>query len=789
MILTKLHLENFKKQKSYEIEFGEGLIGIVGKNGSGKSTIFEAILFALYGEFKQRGYKETIRHTNSSTKEPIIVELEFEFDTICYKVRRELRGKMMSAKASFLKNSELISTGVKEVTQSVIELTKMSKEAFLHTLFASQKELTSLSNLKNEDRKKMIRKLLGLEKIDFIEKELILRSRELKRDIGSFSEVLLSDEDIELKNKQIQDFQITKEEQEKILKEDSKELEQLKTQEMDVKNSLKILNKTKEDKQKLFSKIELIKNSITNQTTNKESILKELTNLELKKSELKELKHIKTDYLELQKQLKEQDNLKECFLRLEGLKKEQVQLKEQSKKSKMEIENLEKDSEILENINLEFKKLDKDLAEITKEILEQQELENKISSEISSEKKMIKDIDTKISTLEKLGKDSPCPTCTRILLDEYDNVINSLKSIVEDTHKKNLITLKAKLETVKTEKEKLELHKKQLDKELKEVSTKIALIRNKQDSLTKEKNYFKQLEEKNLKNTQEILKLTQYNYNEELHKNIKKEYIDLEPKYQYVLSLETVLDRENELKVKLQQIEKDLVELNDSKLTKDKEYNEIKYDSLEHQEEEKKHLELQKEKEDKTTKINNIRISITKIDGDIKVIKSTLIENSKQLSKVEIKKEDLKEYEKIKLSLSEFKTNLNEKITPRISAKASSMYSQITKGKYQHIEVDNEFDFFIYEDGKKYPIERFSGGEIDLANLVLRIAISKTLTELNGATSMGFLAFDEVFGSQDETRRVEILDIFHTIKEQYRQIFLITHEIEMKDMFESLIEL
>ncbi|OHE11350.1 MAG: hypothetical protein A2525_03920 [Sulfurimonas sp. RIFOXYD12_FULL_36_11] len=117
------------------------------------------------------------------------------------------------------------------------------------------------------------------------------------------------------------------------------------------------------------------------------------------------------------------------------------------------------------------------------------------------------------------------------------------------------------------------------------------------------------------------------------------------------------------------------------------------------------------------------------------------------------------------------------------------MYSQITKGKYQNIEVSNDFDFFIYDDGKKYPIERFSGGEVDLANLVLRIAISKTLTELSGASSIGFLAFDEVFGSQDESRRMEILEAFHTIKEQYRQIFLISHEMEIKEMFERVVEL
>ena len=206
MILCKLKLENFKKYSYYSMEFNQGLIGIIGKNGSGKSTIFEAILFALYGELKNKGYKEVIRNANATTKDAVVVELDFEFEGIEYRVSREFRGKALSANAKFYKTDELITTGAKEVTASIINLTKMSKDAFLHTLFASQKELTSLSSLKNEDRKKMIRKLLGLEKIDFIEKELVEKSRELKREIAAFAEVLLSDEEVQSKTEHIQEY-------------------------------------------------------------------------------------------------------------------------------------------------------------------------------------------------------------------------------------------------------------------------------------------------------------------------------------------------------------------------------------------------------------------------------------------------------------------------------------------------------------------------------------------------------------------------------------------------------
>lgn len=43
MHLNKLFMHNFKKFRRAEVEFQDGLTGIVGGNGAGKSTIVEAI--------------------------------------------------------------------------------------------------------------------------------------------------------------------------------------------------------------------------------------------------------------------------------------------------------------------------------------------------------------------------------------------------------------------------------------------------------------------------------------------------------------------------------------------------------------------------------------------------------------------------------------------------------------------------------------------------------------------------------------------------------------------------
>ena len=788
MILTNLKLENFKKYTNFEIAFESGLIGIIGKNGAGKSTIFEAILFALYGELKSKGDKEVVRNSTASSKDAVIVELNFEFDTIEYKVVREFRGKELKANAKLYKNSELITTGAKEVTTSIVNLTKMSKDAFVHTLFASQKELTSLSNSKPEERKKMIRKLLGLEKIDFVEKELIEKSRELKREIGAFAEVLLSAEDISIKKEYIVEYTKQSQEIQKDISTRTTLLDSTKIEEQTIKQELELYTKTKEQKQNLHARCELLKNSIKSHQVNQDKLSNDLNNLNSKQTELRGLQSIKEEYISLHESIKEQEKLKEFHIRKEGLILEQNELREQYKKAKETISLLEFETKEHKELVEKEKALEQKLESIKQTLLQIQTQEKTLLQEIAGEQKLISDISKKIENITNLGRESNCPTCTRPLLDEYDNVILSLEHIVKTTQKEKIDKASINLEEIQKNKEQIEESQKAYIKEHFELSKAINLIESKNRDLTIQKEHFEKVTQKGVKNKAELAKLEIYSYDNTIHEQLLLKQKELKTKYEYVLSLETMLKRVDSIKQELQTSIQNQDKYNLELLQKDLEFQAIKYDEVKHQEKIKQYDEVQSQKDSLTAVINELKVKIATIQGQIKTIQESLNNNEIQLSKVQTKKDDLNDYEKIKISLSEFKTKLNSKVAPRISDIASTMYAQITKGKYQHIEVSNDFDFYIYDEGKKYPIERFSGGEIDLANLVLRIAISKTLSELSGASSVEFLAFDEVFGSQDEARRMEILEAFHTIKEQYRQIFLISHEMEIKEMFERVVE-
>lgn len=121
------------------------------------------------------------------------------------------------------------------------------------------------------------------------------------------------------------------------------------------------------------------------------------------------------------------------------------------------------------------------------------------------------------------------------------------------------------------------------------------------------------------------------------------------------------------------------------------------------------------------------------------------------------------------------------RIRPLLESRTSQLLSLVTDGRYSVVELDEDYNIFIYDGNEKFRIQRFSGGEQDVFNLCLRIAISQIVADRSGG-EINFIALDEIFGSQDVERRENILKIFTGLSSQFRQIFLITHIEEVKDM-------
>lgn len=165
MHLNKLFMRNFKKFRRAEVEFQDGLTGIVGGNGSGKSTIVEAIAWSLYGSRASSIKKDFIRNSLAGEGDPVEVKLSLSLGKRELEIYRSMKGKNMIPEASLLLDGQRIAAGTKEVDQRLEDILKISYQDFMKTFYARQKDLDNLLKEGGMGKREYLLKLLGLEDI------------------------------------------------------------------------------------------------------------------------------------------------------------------------------------------------------------------------------------------------------------------------------------------------------------------------------------------------------------------------------------------------------------------------------------------------------------------------------------------------------------------------------------------------------------------------------------------------------------------------------------------------
>ncbi|HET6399089.1 MAG TPA: SbcC/MukB-like Walker B domain-containing protein, partial [Candidatus Thermoplasmatota archaeon] len=133
--------------------------------------------------------------------------------------------------------------------------------------------------------------------------------------------------------------------------------------------------------------------------------------------------------------------------------------------------------------------------------------------------------------------------------------------------------------------------------------------------------------------------------------------------------------------------------------------------------------------------------------------------------------------------LEAFRDHLVARVGPAVGAEASRLLALFSGGRYQEMLLDAEYEVYVTDNGVRYTLERFSGGEADLAYLALRLAVSRLLAERSG-TELRFLALDEVFGSLDRERREHVAVALRGLGALYSQVLVISHLEGLEDALE-----
>jgi exonuclease SbcC len=138
--------------------------------------------------------------------------------------------------------------------------------------------------------------------------------------------------------------------------------------------------------------------------------------------------------------------------------------------------------------------------------------------------------------------------------------------------------------------------------------------------------------------------------------------------------------------------------------------------------------------------------------------------------------------------LAEFRNTVVASVGPRLAQQAAELFGELTDHDYDELLVDPEtFGLQISDGGRVFDLDRFSGSEVDLANLALRVAISEHVRFQSGG-SVGLLVLDEVFGPLDEERKTRMLDALERLRGRFRQVLVVTHDNEIKEQLPNAIE-
>ena len=686
MILKTLVLRNYRKFKQIVVEFPDGVTGVIGLNGAGKSTIFEAISWVLYGPVAARTSADQIKREGAETSEPCRVELEFVFEDDQYRIVREMTGKNLNASATATVNGNIAASGAETVSKFVQKKLGMDFKSFFTSIFAKQKELNALSTMNASERRPLILKMLGIDALDEVVKEI----RSDKRHKSSLIEKLSLD-------------LVDKTGKDKI------EKYKAETGELNEKQKVMVLSikQVKEKIQTFKKELETLEKKYKNSKNEYEKI-------NLRKEQLGEQKTLFENKGKLQEQIKELQN---------KIGKRQASLEEQQK----ELKGFGDIAKEIKNVEERMDKTDKEIEEIIK-------IKERKKTLITSLNKSIREIDSKRKNIEKMGPDASCPTCDRVLGDQHDQLLKKFDEEKNDKNKeieifsKDILIEQEKYEKTFRERQALEKKRDYLQKQQRKKERIDTTIRNTSIELEREK---KEIEDKE----KQKAKIGEVEFDLKEYEAVKNQVKGLYSKYQSMLDL---LGEKKD-------------QLGSAK------------------------LELEKKEGEKKLIISKIKTLHEKMD-ELKEFKKRItnekrnVQNLKMLSDV----------------MSSFRSHLISRIRPALSLYASDFFSRLTDGKYQEIDIDENYNLMVYDGGNPYEIERFSGGEEDLANLCLRLAISEVITERAGGL-FNFIILDEIFGSQDMIRRQNIMKALNSLSSKFRQIFLITHIEDIKNYMENII--
>ena len=809
-----------------------GIFLITGDTGAGKTTIFDSISFALFGEVSGSNRPvPSVRSDFADNDTETFVELEFTHKNKKYKIRRnpayertKKRGEgttKTSADASLEYDDKVIS-GTKNVDIKIEEILGINSKQFKQISMLAQGEFLKILFAESKDRTEIFRRIFDTDIYNQIARRLADKTRIAKAELEQLkdyfainsSNIVWKDviqsvqpKDVnelfiqEILEKLQQEIKVNSEQFGKCQEQISKQSDENSKMEKEIliQKSQEIINKIlpKEDKKKELEK----------EISQKQKVLQDISEkIELGKKKEEKFKQI-LELIEIIKvQFQKYSELKDGKTELEDkIKKLQVIIKEKKKK-KIASENAQK-------IEAEWEKLSTEVLEKEKEFFREQ-------AGILA---------------EKLKENEPCPVCgslhhpnlaikskSVLTKEELDNLKEkeekSRKILTDATNK--VTEINSKIETLIKEfgekpdvelynkkyaeiSEKLEKAYNQLNDNYKQIMLKDIVIESFEydifkekitNKISKEREEFLKLQtqqEENKKQIDELLQKKEKAQND--YQNTLKE-LGFENEEQYKKSVLNNLQIEifsKEIEkyktdvtinaTKLEEIQKEIKGFEKVDLTaKIQEFNNKKQE-LENMR--KQQMEYHRIFENNNRILVDLQTNSKKLDSKIKEF--TMVEDLSKIANGTVYGKRRIEFEQF-VQASYFDMVIIE-ANKRLLKMTDNRFLLVRKESSERVsdKIGLELEVIDNYNGKRRDVKSLSGGEAFKAALSLALGLSDVIQSYSGGIVVDTMFIDEGFGSLDTESREQAINTLNQLTDNHKLIGIISHVTELKERIDK----
>ncbi|MFH0906491.1 MAG: AAA family ATPase [archaeon] len=189
-MIKSIYLENFKVHSKSYLEFNTGANILIGKIGSGKSSIVDGICYALFGSFPSSANKSVslaeVISFKPFKKTSSLIKLEFCLDNKNYRIEREIFLDKTNQAKLYLEDKLIAGPKQTDVNLKVSQIIGIDYNLFIKIIYCSQNELDYFLKIAPFERKKLFDDLFGISQLELIKENTKKLKSKIDNDIELF---------------------------------------------------------------------------------------------------------------------------------------------------------------------------------------------------------------------------------------------------------------------------------------------------------------------------------------------------------------------------------------------------------------------------------------------------------------------------------------------------------------------------------------------------------------------------------------------------------------------------